>query len=484
MLDQALAYAEAGWKVFPCMYQSKSPATRHGFKDATTDPVQIAKWWPSTAPYPHNMAIAIPEDIVVVDFDSPGTYDLAKDYLPPTAVCQSPRVGGGRHHWYKLPVGYKMSPLHNRKDGVDKLTYGSYVMVPPSTHPNGNKYEWVHSILDTPITDVPGWILKEEEKQPEGPTGVDPIAILNGVEEGGRQMALWRYACLLRRKGLTKHEAYILVGKAASAAKPPYTEKPIEPMVDRAWDRYPVGPDATAVRKIWKVNELIATDHGEIKWVIHGLLPQGFCVFTSDPKLGKSMIMGNLAKSISAGMPAFGKYPTGQCGVLYADMEQSEILATERWMKIANGKPLSDELDTVFSWDRIGEGGIEQIDNYLTQNPRVKMVVLDVLANIWPAKDLVSGTAYTKDYAIVSKLARLARDHKAAIVGVHHKVKNKDGKDGVMTASGSAGIVGAADTIWSLTRERDSNYGYLAVTGRNIESRTIRLITDGFIWTA
>src|SRR5579859_4487703 len=44
-LSQAMAYARRGWPVFPCQPGAKMPATRHGFRDATTDPQQIRWWW-------------------------------------------------------------------------------------------------------------------------------------------------------------------------------------------------------------------------------------------------------------------------------------------------------------------------------------------------------------------------------------------------------------------------------------------------------
>src|ERR1035441_10146666 len=44
-LNAALRYAVAGWPVFPCKPGLKEPATPHGFKDATTDPGQIRRWW-------------------------------------------------------------------------------------------------------------------------------------------------------------------------------------------------------------------------------------------------------------------------------------------------------------------------------------------------------------------------------------------------------------------------------------------------------
>ena len=44
LYEQARALAMAGIKVFPCLENSKFPATAHGFKDASSDPAQWAKW--------------------------------------------------------------------------------------------------------------------------------------------------------------------------------------------------------------------------------------------------------------------------------------------------------------------------------------------------------------------------------------------------------------------------------------------------------
>src|SRR5215204_4157527 len=44
MLKAALEYAAQRLPVFP-VRPNKSPYTAHGFKDATTDPVRITRWW-------------------------------------------------------------------------------------------------------------------------------------------------------------------------------------------------------------------------------------------------------------------------------------------------------------------------------------------------------------------------------------------------------------------------------------------------------
>lgn len=86
MIEEALTYASYGWAVFPvhsihegacscgnpdCNSPGKHPLTRHGFKDATTDPTTVAVWW---GKYPlANIAVATgmkSNRLMVIDLDS------------------------------------------------------------------------------------------------------------------------------------------------------------------------------------------------------------------------------------------------------------------------------------------------------------------------------------------------------------------------------------------------------------------------------
>jgi len=484
MLKQALAYAELGLKVFPCGYKSKRPATVNGFKDATVDRERIIEWWTKNPNY--NIGIAIPEDVLVLDVDlvdGEGAIDLGK--LPPTVTCRTPRATGGYHFWYRIPAGTHVRPSTGIVKGVDVRAFGSYVMAPPSIHPDtGEAYYWERSLLDSYIEDCPDWIVPlVHTVEEETASRIDPVKIISGVQEGGRQTALFKLAARLRRLDLSKEEALIVLKTAAMNASPPYVERPMEELVDRVWKRYPAEPKVQHKKKIWKLKDLMSANIPEPTWYVQDILPQGFTLLYADAKLGKSMLCANMARAVSEGDYAFNQFRTKKSGVLYLDLEQGEHFARLRWNRILQGRQPDDNLDVTFEWDRMDQGGFKDLEDYIEVNPHTGLIVIDILARFWPAGEVPGKDAYQKDVYVLAKLSALAKHHNIAIVGVHHRSK-QDGRDFLAHASGSMGMTAASDVIWSLSRDRDSTSGVVRITGKNVKDRLLmfNVREDGFIW--
>lgn len=131
MLDAALAYAALGIPVFPCN-EDKSPLTPHGFKDATTNPEFLRRWW---AKWPDAM-IAMPtgpaSGIHVIDIDRKNGRDGFAAL--PNWDCCSPvivRTPSGAHLWFSSneTIPNTTSAI---AAGVDTRGAGGYVIVPPS----------------------------------------------------------------------------------------------------------------------------------------------------------------------------------------------------------------------------------------------------------------------------------------------------------------------------------------------------------------
>lgn len=178
-LDAALVYASAGWAVLPvagmaagecgcrrsCGNPAKHPLTRHGLHDATTDAILIREWWRRSPSANVGIATGGPSGLVVVDVDLPRGGEESLRTLRATGH-RLPRTlevltgGGGLHLFYAHPGGVRVSNTAGRLPGVgealpgiDLRGDGGYVVVPPSVHASGLRYQWNPG----PIVALPAW---------------------------------------------------------------------------------------------------------------------------------------------------------------------------------------------------------------------------------------------------------------------------------------------------------------------------------------
>jgi hypothetical protein len=165
----ALWYAGAlGWPVFPlhnpihhagttlcscgeinCKSSGKHPRTGSGFKDATTDPIQVNAWW-RTWPAAN---IGTPTGLLfdVIDIDGPSgytSYFQLRDAgaLPP--ILARAMTGRGQH----LLIPPEPDNVNNSRllPGLDMRAAGGYIVAPPSLHICGRRYRWDDT--DGPLT--------------------------------------------------------------------------------------------------------------------------------------------------------------------------------------------------------------------------------------------------------------------------------------------------------------------------------------------
>ena len=178
--DSALAYARRGWPVFPvhgivggrcscrreCSSLGKHPLLRRGLREATTDQRVIKEWW---AHWPFaNIAVAT-GDVVVIDIDLPRgltSLSLTPD-LPRTLTSLT--GGGGVHLFYSANRelrnhASRLPGLHHDLPGIDLRATGGYVVVPPSNHISGARYEWLDE--RTPIAPAPDWLREPLRAEP------------------------------------------------------------------------------------------------------------------------------------------------------------------------------------------------------------------------------------------------------------------------------------------------------------------------------
>lgn len=145
--EYSITYAEMGFKVFPVQRVPeetpegtkwrKKPATRHGHKDASNDPSQVARMFRGQS-YEY---IGMTHDrFLVIDVDTkdgqPGaeTFETIRHRLP-APLAKVTTASGGWHWYYPLPAAGDLPHKRDTKSlpGVDILLGpGGWCVVPPS----------------------------------------------------------------------------------------------------------------------------------------------------------------------------------------------------------------------------------------------------------------------------------------------------------------------------------------------------------------
>lgn len=213
MLAAALDYARDGKPVFP-VRPDKTPYTRNGFKDATTDEATIREWWRKWPDAGIGVPTGEASGWLVIDSDprhggDASLCELVEKYgeLPPTKETET--GGGGHHIVFQYPEG---SGIRNSTgklgEGLDVRAEGGYIVVAPSLHASGRRYRWRN---DLPPAPAPDWLLKlltEDRAASTTLPGSKPRSQATGraaigevIAEGSRNSSLFKIGSSMRGAG-------------------------------------------------------------------------------------------------------------------------------------------------------------------------------------------------------------------------------------------------------------------------------------------
>lgn len=505
-------YARRGLRVFPCKPRDKVPATAHGCKDATTDPAQIAAWWDGT--YLYNVGLATGGGLVVLDVDinhSAGKYgdetlaELEAQHgpLPETWMCLT--GGGGVHYYFAcddpaLTVGTGFAP------GLDYRGAGGYVVAPPSLHESGREYEWeaAHTPANTALAPLPDWLhslmLEGRKQAPRTRTEAAP----EKVQEGGRNDTLYRLACSLRGKGLG--EAGItaaLLAENRERCIPPLPAAEVEKIAKSAgryergssegrghalsWDGSPEGSAQEPPKEIQPLRVISAPDLQRaqlppVKYLVDGLLPEGTSLLTAASKVGKSWMVLDLGLCIAAGEPFLSR-PTTKTGTLYLALEDSLNRLQNRMDKVLGGKPPPPLFCFTTEAPKLDDGLLDVLEDHLKKCPDTRLLIVDTLQKV-RGQALPREGPYAQDYREMETLKGFMDKRGVSVLFVHHNRKMKDDGDPFNMISGTNGLMGAADTIWTITKaNRADEEATLHVTGRDVAQSDTVIRFDKSSWT-
>ncbi|MDP9484964.1 MAG: helicase RepA family protein, partial [Actinomycetota bacterium] len=205
------------------------------------------------------------------------------------------------------------------------------------------------------------------------------------------------------------------------------------------------------------------------RWVVPDVLPEGVTLLAGKPKKGKSWMALGMCESVAVGGVALGTKRVEQGDTLYLALEDNVKRLQKRLKKVLDGRAAPKHMHLHTEWPRLDEGGAEALDEWLTEHPDARLVVIDTLAKI--RRPVGGANVYAEDYAALEQLLPLAAKHGVAIVVVHH-LRKAAAADPMDEISSSTGLTGGVDGFLILRRTPGSKGPTLFVDGRDIEEPT------------
>ena len=216
--------------------------------------------------------------------------------------------------------------------------------------------------------------------------------------------------------------------------------------------------------------QLQSAPYAPVPFLVDELLPEGLHILAGAPKIGKSWLALWLCLCASQGQ-ALWNFATTQGEALYLSLEDSFQRIQTRLFDLTEDAPPT--LHFAIMSDTLKHGLEQQIEQFLTDYPATKLVVIDTLQRVRSTGS--DSNLYANDYQDIGILKQLADKRHIAILLIHHLRKLHD-DDPMNMISGSTGLSGAADSTFVLQKNsRLANIASLHCTGRDIPDRILKL---------
>ena len=137
--------------------------------------------------------------------------ELERRYGPLPPSWEAISGSGGRHIWLRGEATNSSGAL---PAGIHIRGAGGYLVLPPSRHPSGGRYEWRTAPDECPLAPAPDWLVKLLATPDNGDGAGDYRVPVARVPHGERHPYLTDFAVRLVRGGITDArviEAHLLL---------------------------------------------------------------------------------------------------------------------------------------------------------------------------------------------------------------------------------------------------------------------------------
>jgi hypothetical protein len=458
---------------------TKAPLIEHGFKEASTDQFKIRSWW---AKHPNAM-IGVPtgpaSGFWVLDIDQDkakgknGAASLSAighdlNELMDTAVANT--ATGGYHCLFRYDPARPVSNARGDlpKD-IDVRGAGGYIIAAGSTKADGSQYLWLNPPEEIDIADAPEWLYEvigkgaptdsfdfNTAKAPVSPAErVERIApgtwhentrdlVARMVREGASDETIAAIAPRFTERGYTDAQTVREFLTHARTAREKWGYQPRTPEPEQA----PPEPGKFLFNLTFFDD--IPEEHHK-SWLVRDIFGEGeFSIVYGAPGCGKSVLIGDAAAHVAAGLPWFG-HATKSCAIIYVAAER-HVLVKRRlaaWRKRHGivGLPVV-VLDGLFNFATSTRHGDEvvRIAEHIFEKTgqRVGWVIIDTKAQVMGGADENS----SQDISVLNhNVARIQQ------IGAHVTIVDHTPQADPTRMKGNGGLAGAADGSFLVRKE-------------------------------
>lgn len=455
--ELAAEYVDSGWSILPVKPEEKRPYMTNWLQYTRTRATKpmVENWFNTLAGAGVGVVTGKISNMVVLDVESYCKIpidELLKKY-PTQMIARS--GSGGYHLFYQYPTGItKVSNRVGLFEGADLRADGGFIVLPPTIHPSGNRYQWVKR---GPLGAFPMGLLDLEARSPVQNEGWVSES-LRGVSEGGRNDTCARLAGYFFKKGLSSDIVETLLLEWNERNDPPLPVHEVRTTI-KSIERSHTGVSSqfTSVdfendtkeeqRPINTFDVMKMTDYvkgyggGGVSWLVNDWLPDKSITFlVSPPESYKTWILLDLAVSVSAGVPFLGQYQVNNTGpTLIIQQEDSHEGLTDRLALIVEQKlgmranlegdtwqvPLMPDLPIYVHPSRALRFDNKKVLEEMEEQIKIikpKVILIDPLYSTTAAVD-----NYMADLANQMMILKTWRDkYGCSVVLAHHSKKNLD----------------------------------------------------------
>lgn len=348
-----------------------------------------------------NLGVILPPYLVALDVDGPeGENALRELDLRKTPGV---RTGRGKHYYFELTEALpkRMASLPE----VDiKTDMHGYIVVPPSMHKSGKRYQWLRA--DKPITPLPVSFIRSLERSNKQAASIGHKA---GIMAGGRNNQLTEIAGFLRYRGLEE--------TAISAAlRALNTSSCIPPLDDDEVDRIAVSVAKYDAGQEDAFGWLGNVEESEVEFLAHPYIIKGATtVLDGHMGVGKSTFTAAIASAVTTGKPPpfLDQIEKGSVLFMSAEDDASRVLKP-RLMKAGADVSKVRYQEEPFTLD---ERGMALLRQELTANTPALVIIDPIIAFM---KEGTDGNKANETMHFMVQLDQLARDFDTAILIVRH----------------------------------------------------------------